>query len=89
MSEECSFSFVTFFNENIVIPPTDVHNCELGASTKAINDLRDEGGYILVPFYPICSGVGSLVLVAVFCPFSSQRRSWLHKGIWIHKLSLF
>ena len=52
MSEECCFSFITLLDSDVVIPPVDVHNWEFGASTEAVNDLRNERGHILVLLCP-------------------------------------
>ena len=44
MGEECCFSLVTFFDSNVVVPPADVHNYELGASAEMVDDLGNERG---------------------------------------------
>ena len=51
MGEECCFPFIDLLDLDVV-PPADVHNHELGASAKMINDLRNEGGYISVFLCP-------------------------------------
>ena len=56
MGEECSFSFVSFFDLDVVVTPADVYNCKLGASTKAVYDLRNEGGYISILLCPFVDG---------------------------------
>ena len=60
MGKECHFSFITFFDLNIVVSPVDVYDCELGASTEVVDNLGNEGGYIPVLLYPFI--YGSVVL---------------------------
>ena len=57
MSEECSFSFISLFDLDIVVSLADVHNYKLSASTKAINNLRNKGGYIPVLLCPFVYGL--------------------------------
>ena len=52
MGEECSFSLIAFFDADVVVSPADVHNCELGAPTEMVYNLRDEKGYISILFCP-------------------------------------
>ena len=56
MSEECSFSFISLFNSDVVVTPTDIYNCEFGASAEAVYNLGNEGGYISVLFCPFVDG---------------------------------
>ena len=56
MGEECGFSFISFFDSDIVVTPADVYNCELGASAKAVYDLGNEGGYISILLCPFVDG---------------------------------
>ena len=60
MSEECSFSFVFFFDLDVIISPVDVYHCELGASTEVVYDLGNERGYVSVLLCPFVDG--SIVL---------------------------
>ena len=60
MGEECGFSFVSFFDLDVVVSPVDVHNCELGTSAEVVNDLRNEGRYVPVLLCPF--DYGSVVL---------------------------
>ena len=60
MGEECSFSFISFLNLNVVVSPADVYDGELDASTEAVNDLRNERGYIPIFLCPLV--YGSVVL---------------------------
>ena len=52
MGEECCFAFIPFFDSDVIITPVDVYNCELGAPTKAVDDLGNERGYISVFLCP-------------------------------------
>ena len=36
MGEECGFSFVSFFDSDVVVTPMDVYNCELGAPAEVV-----------------------------------------------------
>ena len=56
MHEKCCFSFVPFFDLNVIVTPVDVHNCELGAPAKMVDDLGNKGGYISVLFCPFVDG---------------------------------
>ena len=60
MSKECHFSFISFFDLDVVVSPADIYYCELGASTEVVYDLRNEGGYISVLLCPFVDG--SIVL---------------------------
>ena len=60
MGKECCFSFISFLDLDIVVSPANVYDCELGASTEAIDDLWDEGRYISVLLHPFV--YGSVVL---------------------------
>ena len=57
MGEECSFSFVSFFDSDVVVIPADVYNCELGAPAEAVYDLGNEGGYISILLHPLVDGL--------------------------------
>ena len=57
MGKECSFSFITLFDSDVVLSPADVYNCEFGTSTEVINDLGNEGGYISVFLCPFVDGL--------------------------------
>ena len=57
MGEECCFSFVAILDLDVVIPPADVYNCKLGASAEAVDDLRNERGYIPVLLCPFVYGL--------------------------------
>ena len=52
MGEECCLSFISFLNLDVVVTPADVDDCELGTSAKAVNDFRNEGGYISIFLCP-------------------------------------
>ena len=52
MGKECSFPFIALFDANVVVPPADVHDCELSASGEVVNDLGNEGGYISIFLCP-------------------------------------
>ena len=56
MSEECSFSFVSLSNSDVVITPTDVYHCELGASAEVVHHLGNEGEYISILLCPFVDG---------------------------------
>ena len=60
MGEECSLSFIPFLDLDVVVPPVDVYDCELGASTEAVNDLGNERGYVSILLCPFV--YGSVVL---------------------------
>ena len=60
MSEECSFSFVSLFDSDVIVSPADIHYCEFSASAEAVYDLGNEGGHISVLFCPFVDG--SIVL---------------------------
>ena len=51
MGEKCSFSFISFFDPDVVISPANIYNGELGASAEAVNDLRNKRGYIPVNLF--------------------------------------
>ena len=52
MGEECSFSFLPFLDPDVVVPPADVYDYELGASTEVVDDLGNERGYISILLFP-------------------------------------
>ena len=56
MSEECSFSFVSFLDLDVVIAPVDIYDCEFGASAEAVYHLGNEGRYISILFCPFIDG---------------------------------
>ena len=60
MGEECHFSFVTLFDPDVIVPPADVYNCELGASAEVVDDLGNERGHVPVLLHPFI--YGSVVL---------------------------
>ena len=57
MSEECSLSFVSLFDSDVVVSPADIYHCKLGASTEVVYDLGNEGGYISVLLCPFVDGL--------------------------------
>ena len=57
MGEECGFSFISFFDSDVVVTPVDVYNCELGAPTEVVYDLGNEGGYISILLHPLVDGL--------------------------------
>ena len=57
MGEECGFSFVSFFDPDVVVTPVDVYNCELGTSAEVVYDLGNEGGYISILLHPFVDGL--------------------------------
>ena len=52
MGEECCFALILFLDSDVIIAPVDVYNCEFGASTKVVDDLGNEGGYISIFLCP-------------------------------------
>ena len=57
MGEECGFSFISFFDPDVVVAPADIYDCELGTSTEAVYDLGNEGGYISILLCPFVDGL--------------------------------
>ena len=57
MGEECSFSFISFLDSDVVVAPTDIYDCKFGASAEAVYHLVNEGGYVSVLFGPFIDGL--------------------------------
>ena len=57
MGEECSFPFIPFLDSEVVVPPADVYDCKLGASTEVVDDLGNEGGYVPILLHPFVYGL--------------------------------
>jgi hypothetical protein len=57
MCEEGGLSFVSFFDTNVVIPPSDIKFGEEGTAAELIHYFCDEWGHIVVLFGPLIDWV--------------------------------
>jgi len=60
IGDECCFPLVLLFNENFVIPPFNIKPSKEGAPLKSVNQLGNEGQWVVVFD---CPGIPRLVIL--------------------------